>query len=122
MRFAGVGTLGFLVDSCTLYGALWAGFNLYTGRLVSFLVAVSFTWYLNRRVTFRSIVPPSASEWLLFVFANGGGGLANLAVYAALVATIEQFARLPILAVAIGSVTGLLINFVLSRSFVFRAQ
>jgi putative flippase GtrA len=56
---------------------------------------------------------------LRYLAANAIGGLANYATYALLVATVEPVRRWPVLAVAAGSVAGLLLNFFLSRRFVF---
>ncbi len=52
LRFAVIGTAAFVVDTAVLYCALWAGLGLYSGRAVSYLVAATFTWYGNRRITF----------------------------------------------------------------------
>ena len=119
VRFAGVGALGFVVDSGVLYGALGLGLSLYSGRGVSYLAAATFTWYLNRRITFVSTDRAVVREWLRYLVANAVGGLVNLGTYAALVATIPVMARLPVLAVAAGSIAGLVFNFVLSRTVVF---
>ena len=120
LRFGMVGALGFLVDTAVLYAGLWFGLGLYAGRLVSYLVAASFTWALNRRFTFRSRSAPSAGEWLRFLGANAVGGLANLGIYTMLVAGLARVAAHPVIAVAAGSLGGLLLNYLLSRSLVFR--
>jgi len=54
LRFALVGTIGFVVDASVLrlVVAIFA-INLYAGRLVSFLAAATVTWLLNRTFTFR---------------------------------------------------------------------
>jgi putative flippase GtrA len=119
-RFTAVGALGFVVDSSVLYAGLWAGLGLYAGRVLSYIAAASFTWFLNRRFTFRSLEPVSVGEWLRFLAVNAVGGIANLGVYAALVARLATCAAHPVLAVAAGSLAGLLINFGLSRYAVFR--
>jgi putative flippase GtrA len=91
--------------------------------LVSFLCAVTFTWAANRHLTFRSAAPGRPlAQWLRFASLNALGGAINLGVYALLVARVASVARQPILGVAAGSVAGLLINFLLSRWFVFRAH
>ena len=122
LRFAAVGVLGFIVDAGVLTLALrLLGLNLYVGRALSFLVAMTFTWALNRAVTFRSARSASRwSEWGRFGAANSVGGLTNLGVYSVLVATSAVVHRYPILAVGAGSLSGLALNFYLSRTFVFR--
>jgi len=122
--FALVGAAGFLVDAGTLQFALhMLGLNLYEGRLLSFLVAATFTWQLNRKITFRAAAHhPAAKQWLKFVSANAVGGLINLGVYALLVSRLPLAREHPTLAVACGSIAGLLFNFLASRIIVFRAH
>jgi putative flippase GtrA len=126
LRFAVIGTAAFVVDASTLYAALWFGLGLYAGRVVSYLVAATFTWYGNRRITFvRSHaegVGPAAAEWLKFLVANLGGGAVNYAIYAALIASFAMVRAYPVLGVAAGSLAGLVVNFTLSKFVVFRAR
>lgn len=121
-RFGLVGVLGFLVDAGTLYVGVAIGLNLYEGRLISYLIAATTTWVFNRSFTFRRRDPVSFGEWFRFLMANAVGGSVNLATYALLVAISLSIARAPILAVAAGSIAGLLINFGLSRRLVFKER
>jgi putative flippase GtrA len=124
LRFALVGIAGFVVDAATLYTAMhYAGANHYGGRLISYLVAASVTWALNRRFTFharRSARP--LHEWGRFLASNALGGLLNYTTYAILVASSSTVFEHPVLGVAAGSSAGLLFNFTLSRRFVFTGQ
>ena len=119
LRFAFVGVAGFLVDAGALTLALSLGADLYTGRIFSFFCAVTATWYMNRIYTFASRDPRLLREWGHFVSANAVGGLINYATYALLVSTIGFFASYPIIAVAAGSLAGLLWNFTVSHKLVF---
>jgi putative flippase GtrA len=119
-KFAAVGAAGFVVDSASLYVALWAGAGLYFGRALSYLVAATVTWALNRHYTFAVPDRPSIGEWSRFVLANLTGGLVNYAIYAAAVTCFAFFAAYPALAVGLGSLSGLAVNYSASRSFVFR--
>jgi len=119
VRFALVGTLGFGVDTGVLYAGLTAGLTLYSGRVVSYLAAASFTWYVNRRMTFRSSDREILREWVRYLLANTVGGLVNFGTYAALVASLPAIARMPVLAVGAGSIAGLVFNFALSNTVVF---
>jgi putative flippase GtrA len=119
LRFACVGAITYFVDAGVLTAVLtWAPGRFYLGRVVSYLAAASFAWALNRRFTFGA----SGSrwrQWLRYLLANLSGGLANYAVYASLIA-VSPFCRLyPVLAVACGSLAGLVLNFAASRRFVF---
>lgn len=124
IRFAVVGTAAFVVDSAVLYFALWAGLGLYSGRVVSYLVAATFTWYGNRRLTFATHargVSAATVEWLRFLLTNLVGGAVNYVVYAVMVSHLEIVRAFPILGVAAGSIAGLSVNFTLSKWLVFRA-
>ncbi len=118
-RFALVGTAGFLVDATTLKLVLYLGADFYSGRLLSFFVAVTFTWYLNRIYTFKSREPGLLREWFRFVSANGVGGILNYVTYALLVTVFVWFENSPVAAVAAGSIVGLVSNFLLSHHVVF---
>ena len=121
-RFAAVGVVGFVTDVATLYLSFLAGFGLLSGRVVSFLAAATVTWFLNRTFTFRPAERPRFREWLGYLSANSIGGAINYGLYALLVTGFELFSSLPVLAVAIGSVAGLLINYALSHTLVFRSS
>jgi len=125
-RFAVIGTIAFFVDTLTLYAALAVGLGFYAGRAVSYLVAVTFTWYGNRRITFTqtraSGTAAIAREWLTFVATNLVGGAANYATYALLVASVGVVRAFPVLGVAAGSLVGMTLNFTLSKFVVFRGR
>lgn len=120
--FGVVGTAGFLVDSAVLLAVMHVGAGPYTGRLISYLCAATFTWAMNRVVTFRDRAgTASAGQWVRFVSANAVGALVNLGVYAWLITVGPDIPGQPLTAVAAGSVSGLALNFFLSRTLVFRA-
>jgi putative flippase GtrA len=120
LRFACVGTLTFFVDAGVLTAvlALLPG-RFYLGRVISYLVAASAGWWLNRRFTFEA-GGARWRQWLRYLIANLSGGAANYAVYAGLVAVVPLCRAYPVVAVAAGSLAGLVLNFTASRRFVFR--
>ena len=120
LRFSLVGGVGFLVDVGVLYAALSAGLGLYAGRGVSFLAAATFTWAANRRFTFASRVARSGSEWSRYIGAMAVGGAINYLVYAVLVSVSGTVAAHPWFAVAAGTASGMLVNFVLARRILYR--
>jgi putative flippase GtrA len=120
LRFGVVGTLGFVVDTAVLYAGLAIGLGLYGGRALSYLVAASTTWALNRIWTFRGQGEgPAARQWALFVVLNLVGFAFNYGTYAALVSGVAFVAQHPVIGVAAGSLAGMGGNFLLSRRFVF---
>jgi len=124
LRFALVGACGFFVNEA----ALWLALRLlhlgpYLGGLFSFFMAATFTWWGNRMVTFREGAARGAGilrEWVRFVAANGIGFAVNFAVYASLVRFTPAPANNPFLALACGTIAGLVFNFAASSKFVFR--
>jgi len=121
LRFALVGVVGFVVDASCLqiYLALLPG-HFFDGRAASYLAAATTTWACNRYFTFGASTGAAARQWGRFVLFNLSGGAVNYGVYAALVATQPFVADHPALAVAAGSLSGLGVNFAVSRKFVFR--
>jgi len=118
--FGLIGTAAFLVDSALLYLGLGLfGLGFYLARFLSWFGAASFTWYLNRRFTFRSAESSVLQQWLKFLAANSIGGAFNYGTYAALIATSPVVRQWPILGVAAGSVAGLVFNFFASKRYVF---
>ncbi len=127
LRFAVIGALGLPVDA----GVLWlmiqgAGLDPYSGRMISWLCAASFTWIGNRHFTFAARRARGAGgmarEWLRFLAANAVGGLVNVGLYS----TLVRFAPPPLndiyVALAVGVLAGLGFNFTLSRVMVFKTR
>jgi putative flippase GtrA len=124
ITFGLIGACAFLVDASVLMLSVrFGGADLYLGRVVSFLCAATFTWWLNRTITFRGLNAGSIpAQWLRYLSVNAVGGLVNFGCYALLVANIPSMTAYPVIAVGAGSLSGLAINFILSRELVFRAQ
>jgi putative flippase GtrA len=121
LRFAAVGTLAGLIDMAVVQGLVSAlRLDPYSARLISYVVAATAAWALNRRLTFGAAGRSGrAREWARYLAVNLGGAAVNYAVYAALVLTIAFLARWPFMAVAVGSLAGMLVNFSLVRRWVF---
>lgn len=119
-RFGVVGGIGFGVDTAVVYASkAWLG--LYGAGVLSYVVAASGNWLLNRLWTFRGQGGgPVHRQWLLFVAANLVGFVLNRGVYALLVTFSELCVAYPVLAIAAGSAAGMFVNFALSRRLVFR--
>lgn len=119
--FAAAGTLGFFVDAGVAEGLIkFAGVNYYAARLVSFLCAVSATYAINRRYTFgdRGVNRPGTRR--RYLAAMAGGFALNYGTYAALGASWPFFHRYPVLAIAAGSLAGMVSNYLSSHFWVFR--
>jgi putative flippase GtrA len=121
VRFAQVGVAGFVVDWSCLSFFLWAGIGFFAGRGLSYFCAATITWALNRLLTFRSTEAALLPQWAKFLSANAVGGMTNYGVSAVLAVKLPNLIELyPVVAVAAGSLSGLVVNFSVSRRFVFR--
>ena len=118
--FGVVGTFGFVLDTATVY-ALRGRLGLYVAGLASYGVAATGTWLLNRLWTFRGHGGgPMHHQWARFLAANALGFVLNRGTYAGLVTFVPVCAAEPVLATAAGALAGMLVNFNLSRTLVFR--
>lgn len=121
VRFAVVGSIGFVIDGGLLTALVnGLGLDAYSGRLISFAVAVSATWALNRSWTFADAADrrPARQYGLYFLFQALGAGI-NLAVYAIGIQSTALIARLPVLGLALGSLAALAFNYMTARYLVF---
>ena len=118
-RFLLVGTAVFGVNAALVellvaaVGPVWA-------QVLAFPVAATLAWGLNRRYTFGASGSSLRREWLRYILANALGWLLNNGVYLLCVDRFALAAQHPSLAVAAGSIAGMVANFILSRQFVFR--
>ena len=122
VKFGLVGTVGFVVDNAFVYTAHFGfGVGLILAGILSFFVAGSCNWLLNRMWTFRGASKGRLHyEWLRYLATNAAGFVLNRGVYIALIATSVLCRLHPVLALAAGSIAGLGVNFVMSRRIVFR--
>jgi len=122
--FVVVGGIGFVIDASILailvHGYSWGD---YTARLVSFAVAVTATWYLNRRYVFSARKTlDRRSEYSRYLVVQLIGMAINFLVYSLCIATVEIMDQWPVLALAVGSAVALFFNFLGARLFVFRGD
>lgn len=125
LRFAVVGGTGFFVNEAVLFVIIRAlHIDAYTAGILAFLVTVTYTWIGNRLLTFREHAAHGARamfvEWAKFVGASLLGFAANFAVYSALLTYAHPPLNSPFLALACGTLVGLIFNFTLSKRLVFR--
>lgn len=118
-RFFLVGTAGFLVNA-GIVELLAHSAKPITAQILAFPVAVTVTWWLNRRYTFGASRHAIHHEWLRYAFGNLLGWTANNGVYVWYVLHSAVAYRHPSIAVAAGSIAGMFLNFAMSRWLVFR--
>ena len=121
LRFCVVGSVGFMIDAGILQLLVsGVGSNPYLARLISFLLAASATWSMNRRYTFKVEHRPTHAEWSRYIALMVLGALVNYGLFAISITVWELARAQPWLGVAVGSIAGLGINFLTSRLLVFR--
>jgi len=123
LMFGGVGLIGFVIDTATVY-ALWHWVGLYIAGIAAYFTAATGTWFFNRLWTFRGQTgsDPWYVQWARFLAANFGGFVVNRGLYAIMVTFVAIAARAPVIAVFAGGLAGMMLNFNLTRKMVFRAQ
>ncbi len=121
--FVAIGALGFLVDAGILT-AVMNGFdaNHYAARAISFTVAVTATWYMNRRWVFKRIAAQKSSrEYTAYLVVQTVGAMINLSVFVAAIELAPALSVTPLVPLALGAAVALLFNFSASSRFVFSA-
>jgi putative flippase GtrA len=126
VRFAVIGSLGYVVGATIL--ALTTGplkLDFAAGNALAIFIAMAFTWQGNRHFTFPERrahgLAGALQEWLKFMGANAVGALANYLTGLALVHYAHPPFSNKFLAQAIGVLVGLIFNFTLSKTLVFKA-
>jgi putative flippase GtrA len=85
--------------------------------------AITATWWLNRQLTFAHRRSQSwAAELLRYALGQAAGLGVNLGVFTVALWLLTPLRELPIVALALGSATALLFNFVTARTFAFRGR
>jgi len=119
--FLVVGTIGLLVDAAILaalvYGFEWGN---YSARVVSFGVAVTTTWLLNREFVFSDgKLASTRKEYSRYLTLQGTSMVVNLGVYSLAIMLSPVMAEYPLLPLAAGCAAGLVFNYTGMRFFVF---
>jgi len=119
VRFSIVGGVGFVIEAGLLtYFATVPGLGSIKGRAISFPIAVVTTWWLNRTLTFQSNNNPHRESFRYFL-VQSLGAVANLGVFMVLVSVFPGLRSIPVVPLFIAAIFGLLVNFVLSKKYVF---
>ena len=121
LRFGLVGTVGYLVDTATVY-ALKGMIGPGPAGMPSFLVAATVTWALNRSWTWRGRGSGGSRlrQWAHFIAVSSPGLFLNRSIYEFLVFAMPLCATYPFLATGAGTLAGMFVNFGLSRRLIFR--
>ena len=119
--FVLVGAIGFLIDAGILTALMiGADFGHYGARAISFTVAVTATWYINRRWVFeRDAIEMTGREYTSYLLVQVIGAVINLSVFVAVIEFIPGLAEIPVVPLALGAAVALVFNFSASSRLVF---
>ncbi|MCA8975315.1 MAG: GtrA family protein, partial [Planctomycetes bacterium] len=123
LQFGLVGATGFIVD-VAFYLALQAAFGLehLMARALSFWCSATWNWALNRKLTFADRKRTRKRvQWPAFLLCSVFGFLLNWGTYYTLTEYVPFFGHgiTRILAMMLGVIVGMGLNFMLARALVF---
>jgi len=120
IQFVLVGATGMIVD-LTVFAFFMRVMPAYIGRALAIWVAMTWNYWLNRRLTFSNARErPILHQYVLFCMSCALGAVVSWSVFAGLHATVGFFVEQPMLAAFIGIVAGTLSNFLLSKYVAFK--
>ena len=122
-RFLVVGCLGFLVDAGVMELVIGlTGLSPLWARSISFPIALSLTWALNRSWTFpEGRARGVKSQYAIYLAVQLTGLAINYGIFAALLGYHPYWEEHPVLALAIGAGAAMVFTFVLSKAVAFAA-
>lgn len=118
------GGIAFVIDAGLTQGlvSLFGG-DPWSARAIAFPVAVTFTWFYNKTFTFPGrYSQPLWFQWSSYAATQIIGWLLNLGCYIAIVATSDIATKWPVIGVAIGSMVGLIANYLGAKHIAFRQR
>jgi len=121
-QFAGIGTTGFVVDLCIYLGLQFVFIMDHrVARAISFFFAASWNWAGNRIVTFPDR-PKTAKivQWPVFLATSAIAFMINWGSYVLLTAYVSIFDQHKIVALVIGVLLGMGVNFIGAHKIAFR--
>jgi putative flippase GtrA len=121
-QFVLVGGVGFVIDGSILVALVsGAGWLPWEGRAISFPVAVSVTWWLNRRLAFKGRgMSDRRTEYAAYVTVQLLGAAINLAVFGLCLRVLPWLAEWPLIPFAVGSAVALVFNYAGARFTIYR--
>lgn len=123
-RFASVGLVGFAVDAglLTILNSILR-FELLESRLISFFVAVTVTWWLNRNWTFSDYRDVhKTKEWGRYAIVNTAGAAINMGIFFWLTSHYALMAEVPLVPLSIAASVALVFNYSASKRVAFKTR
>ena len=121
LSFALVGSSGFVIDVAGYLGLQAIGAEHRVARSLSFWPAVTWNWWLNRRLTFEERPRQTrVPQWTRFVASSAIGLGVNVGAYLVLTTFVDLFARHRLPALLCGILLGGGVNFLVANRYVYR--
>lgn len=114
-RFALVGGSAFVLGVAMIEGLTALGLSAYVAQFPTFLGGATYTWWLNRRMTFAVAERPTWAEYFRYLSGSAGGLALGMALFSVLV----WFGLPAMAALAGGSIAGLAFNYFSYSRFAF---
>lgn len=120
-EFCLVGATGVVVDLAAYAVIIRLGVVLLAARAIAILIAMTWNFWLNRRLAFSySRAAHPLPQYLRFVASCGVGALISWSLSIFLATSVPLFHGHELLAAGVGIAVGTVTNFLLSRVWVFR--
>ena len=89
-------------------------------KILSYVIAVTTTWFLNRCFTFHSQDSRRVQEWMRYAFIDGITDFIHVLIFTALAYGYPVFQTHPIFALIITAIVIAFINFAFTKYFAFK--
>jgi len=118
------GTVGYVVDAGTtvLFHPL---LGVYIARVPAFIASATSTWLFNRSITFKERGSHYKSIWreyIHYMVLMLAGLVVNYIAYTIAVTILPNGVYSIIIAVAVGDLTGMIVNFFFSRKYIYNKR
>jgi len=125
-KFIIVGAIGFIVDGSLLLMLSHLGLSLTISRLLSFSIAVSCTWALNKKWTFdsedESTTKSNIKRKILYIAFQCVGAAINFFVFVFLTKKIVLMQSNPLMPFTMASGLAMVFNYSTSKFIVFKSR
>ena len=120
LRFGVIGINALILEIVIISILVKIGIYPEYSRIISIPIAITFTWYCNRRFTFKNKNPKKIKQYSRYFFLILCGITINYSVYIYVLDLLAALEYSYIIALCIGSLSSMLFNFGLSKLIVFK--
>ncbi len=121
LRFSLVGGSALLIDFLILF--LLVEYDIsdpFSAKLFSLIITIFYTWYLNRKFTFKNTYNNKIFQVFVYYLFMALGMLINYGMFFFVMLTFQQLNYSYLFASAAGSATAMVINFLNMNFIIFK--